>query len=80
MSQMVEGLYRKHGGELTAALALHTDVASLAEGMAHDVFLRALAAEDDLRDAHDPRQWLFHTGLHLARKRRLPIRPRYSFA
>ncbi|MBA2362898.1 MAG: hypothetical protein H0V86_05150 [Chloroflexia bacterium] len=80
MSQMVEGLYRKHGGELTAALALHTDDASLAEGMAHDVFLRALAAEDDLRDAHDPRQWLFHTGLHLARKRRLPIRPRYSFA
>ncbi len=77
---MVEGLYRKHAGELTAALALHTDDATLAEGLAHDVFLRAVAAEDEVRAARDPREWLFHTGLKLARKRRLPFRPRYSFA
>lgn len=80
MSDLVERLYRDHGPELVAALALSTDDPYLAEGMAHETFLRAQAAQEELASHPAPRTWLLRTAYELIRGRHLTPRPRHTTA
>lgn len=80
MSDLVERLYREHGPELVAALALSTDDPYLAEGMAHETFLRAQVAQAELASHPAPRTWLLRTAYGLIRGRHLTPRPRHTTA
>jgi RNA polymerase sigma-70 factor (ECF subfamily) len=65
----VVGLYERHVGELVVALALSLGDRQAAEDLTHEVFVRALAREEQLYSHPDPRGWLFRTGYNLARNR-----------
>lgn len=79
--EFVAGLYQRHAAQLVAALALSTGDRDAAQDLAHDVFLRAAAAEPPLRGHPDARGWLFRTGYNLARNRwRLLLRRKHAIA
>ncbi|MDP9350044.1 MAG: hypothetical protein M3P51_00640, partial [Chloroflexota bacterium] len=80
MSDLVERLYTEHAAELVAALALSTDDPYLAEGTAHETFLRAQTALARLEEQPAPRTWLFQTAYRLVRGRRTSPRPRHTTA
>ena len=79
--EFVDALYREHAAALTAALALSTGDRQAAEDLAHEVFVRALDREDELRGHPNPKAWLFATGYNLTRNRwRLLTRRRHKVA
>ncbi len=81
MDDLVGELYRRHAQELTVALALSLNDSEAAEDLAHETFLRAVAAEAVLREHPDPRGWLFRTGYNLARNwLRVAARRRHQVA
>jgi RNA polymerase sigma-70 factor (ECF subfamily) len=69
MHEFVAALYEEHVRELTAALALSTGDRETAQDLAHEVFVRALDREEQLRAHPNPRAWLFRTGYGLASNR-----------
>ncbi len=77
----MDELYRKHGAELTAALAISSRDWQTAEDLCHEVFIVALDRQDQLRQHANPRGWLFQTGYNMARNRlRLLFRRRHKVA
>lgn len=61
-------LFAAHAGELARYLERLTGDAEAARELTQDTFVRAIHAEDDLRDIRAVRAWLFRIATNLARK------------